>query len=871
MKKFLNFIRNFQLFQSLKLRVILLIGANMILIIAAMIIYAAFSARQTAIENAKHSAQAVAKEYSNHIKITLEKPLVVGRTLVQAIESNKAVPERSRRDAYSAMIRTSLIENPDFLAIWLACEPNAIDRLDSIHANKDLGLKGLYISSFYREKDEIKYEEATANEEEELSYVDFYVIPKKRQKETILSPYFYSYTNSNFDKILETSMIVPIMDKNKFLGVVGIDVNLDFYQKMLEKIKPFEAGYVFLIDYDAIFVTNPNKNLIGKDLDKVYLELNDSLKIEEKIRRGESFSFLADIGDENKESYVAFSPISIGNTQTPWALAVVVPFEKITEKADDIFYTLLIMGGIGMLTLLLVVWFAARQIAIPLKQTTDVLQDLSKGIFDKIELHRIDKKAGREIADMADSLDSLIIGLHRVTDFATQIGKGNFNAEFSPLSQNDILGKSLIEMRQNLLNAKNIEIKRKEEEEYISWVTEGVAKFSEIIRKNSQNIQILADNVISNLISYLKADVGGIFLYNEENPDEKFLETISCFAYDRRKFFQKKILLGEGIVGACALERRAIVMTHLPPNYIEISSGLGRATPNGLLVVPMILDSELLGVIEIASLHQISKKEIELVEKIAESTATSFLSLKISEHTTELLQKSQIQAKELEQKEIEMLQQMENIEKMYEENAQREIETKSLIFGLNSTSFVAEFDMLGNVIDINENFLSLLNKQKDNVLGKNYYDLGIVEDEDTDSQHLWNELRLGNVQRCQHHFSQYESEFWILSTFFPILDKNEHPFKILIISQNISEAKKFEKEVLTFASKENEKNKFLETQESEMRILWAESLRIKQELENKDEEINKLKEEKISEQNVITGLKHKLLEAESELQKLKKI
>ena len=89
----------------------------------------------------------------------------------------------------------------------------------------------------------------------------------------------------------------------------------------------------------------------------------------------------------------------------------------------------------------------------------------------------------------------------------------------------------------------------------------------------------------------------------------------ACYAYDRKKFTDKRIEWGDGLIGTCAQEKGTIHLTNLPDNYVSITSGLGKATPKSLLIVPLIINEQVHGVIELASFNTFEKFEVDFVEK----------------------------------------------------------------------------------------------------------------------------------------------------------------------------------------------------------------------------------------------------------------
>lgn len=311
-----------------------------------------------------------------------------------------------------------------------------------------------------------------------------------------------------------------------------------------------------------------------------------------------------------------------------------------------------------------------QSLARPINHTKQILQEMSKGILPEEKL----KEGKDEIGQMAAALNSLVQSLKDILHFSTEIAKGNFESEFKPLSDEDLLGHSLINMRKELKEASEEEKKRQQEDEERNWSSQGIALFSDILRKNNDNLDELTYNIISNLVKYTKSNQGGIFIINDVDKNETFLEMKACYAFDRKKFMQKRVELNEGLIGRCYLEKDYIFLTEIPQDYINITSGLGDDNPRSLLLVPLIYNDEIFGIVEIASFYIYKDFEIDFVKRVAESIAATISSVKSTIQTAQLLEQSQQQAEEMAAQEEEMRQNMEELRATQEQSTRREKE-----------------------------------------------------------------------------------------------------------------------------------------------------------------------------------------------------
>lgn len=276
-----------------------------------------------------------------------------------------------------------------------------------------------------------------------------------------------------------------------------------------------------------------------------------------------------------------------------------------------------------------------------------------------------------EIGQITEELNKLIVGIENTATFAAEIGNGNLEAEIKLLSDGDELGKALVEMRDNLKNAAEEERKRQAEDKQRQWYNEGIARFSEIVRKHDDFTKLSTEFIIQ-LVKYLELNQGGIFLLNDDDKNNKYFELVAAYAYDRQKHLDKKVGLEDGYIGACYLEKQTVYLKNVPDDYVQITSGLGQATPKYLVIIPIKTEEDVLGVIELASFEEIPQYYAEFVEKIAENIAASYSSMKINKQTQKLLEESRLQSQQMIEQEEEMRQNMEELQATQEESSRTE-------------------------------------------------------------------------------------------------------------------------------------------------------------------------------------------------------
>jgi PAS domain S-box-containing protein len=427
-------------------------------------------------------------------------------------------------------------------------------------------------------------------------------------------------------------------------------------------------------------------------------------------------------------------------------------------------------------------YFSINSITKPIAGLSELITTLSKGKFVSVTL----KKGRDEIGRMAEAIENMLTGLKAKVEFAENIGKGNYESNFELLGEDDTMGGALLQMRGNLKQAAEEDRKR-------NWASEGLAKFADILRSRNNNLDELSDNIISNLVKYMNASQGALFLINDDNSNDTFIELVACYAYNRKKHLNKRIELGEGITGQCILERDTIYMSDVPDNYLRITSGLGEALPKNILIVPLKIEENVFGVVEIASFQTIAPHQIDFVQKLGESIASTISSVKVNSRTKKLLEETQVQAEQMRAQEEEMRQNMEELsatqEEMHraqkrseeamedlkkkEEHAHkvREIlETREQALAV--TTIVSETDTIGNLTYVNDRLCEISKYHPEELIGKSF-NLFCSDDMPSElTKKLWQTVKNGDVFRgIIKNKAKDESYYWVDAAIVPV--KNE--------------------------------------------------------------------------------------------------
>ncbi len=296
----------------------------------------------------------------------------------------------------------------------------------------------------------------------------------------------------------------------------------------------------------------------------------------------------------------------------------------------------------------------------PLSRIIQFLTSLAKGeLPDKLHI-----KYGKEPIEIAALLNKVNANLAQAVKFSEDLSENKFNQNYRSEGSRDLLGNALLKLQENLLKSMEEESLLKEEEIQRQRTNEGLSLFSDLLRKHSDNIYKLADDVISALVNFTEANQGVLFFLNDEDKNDIFYELAGAYAYNRKKYLSGKIYPGEGLVGAVVLEKYTVYITEVPEDYVNIESGTGKANPRSILIVPLKFEEKVLGVIELASFNEFKKEDIAMIEEFADSIAFSFSSTKINTETSKLNKELQERVKLLQQTEKELGESLLKIKKL---------------------------------------------------------------------------------------------------------------------------------------------------------------------------------------------------------------
>jgi len=396
----------------------------------------------------------------------------------------------------------------------------------------------------------------------------------------------------------------------------------------------------------------------------------------------------------------------------------------------------------------------------------------------------------RKLDKVQKNLNQYEVQTRNVNSFTEGLIHDDFSVEYVH-QEDDELGKILIDLRDTLKKNKEEEEKRRKEDEIRNWISEGLAKFGAILRNDNDNLEALSFNVIRELTNYIGAIQGGFYMLKDDDKDNPNFELTAFFAYGRKKFADKQLKWGDGLIGTCGVERKTIYMTKVPQNYVNVTSGLGESNPRSILIVPLLSEGELYGIIEFASLKQMEDHEIRLTEEVAESIATTLSTVRINIRTNKLLEESKAQAQALSSQEEEMRQNMEELQATQEEAARQSENFISLDNAINDSFIKAEYGLDGKLISANNRFIEKFEFKNQNSITNMPISKFIHEQDEEWFMPVWESIaKKGKTyQGFMPHKKNKGKSLWVQATYCPMKNKEGQIDKILFVALDAADRK----------------------------------------------------------------------------------
>ena len=352
------------------------------------------------------------------------------------------------------------------------------------------------------------------------------------------------------------------------------------------------------------------------------------------------------------------------------------------------------------------------------------------------------KKLTENVNQLASTLTTQ---LRAIAEVSTAVTRGDLTRQISVDASGEVadLKDNINQMIANLR-----ETTRTNEEQ--DWLKTNLARISALMQGRRDLLDV-ARLIMSELTPLVSAQHGAFFLSHDGGAEPE-LRLIATYGYKARKNVANRFRVGEALVGQAALERKPILITEPPADYIRVMSGLGEASPVNIVVLPVLFEDRVLGVIELASFSPFSEVHQSFLDQLMESIGVSLSAIMASSRTEELLAESQRLAAELQEKSEELQARQGELQQT---NAELE-EKASLLADQNRAIEIknAEIEEARRVLEERAEQLSLSSRYKSEFLANMSHELRTPLNSLLILAKLLSDNSEGNLTSKQIEFSQ---------------------------------------------------------------------------------------------------------------------
>ncbi len=336
--------------------------------------------------------------------------------------AQKNMSRQALRARIVSVLGGVLEKETSFLGTYTAFEPNALDNADNLLAGQaGSDEQGRFVPYVYRtatSADNVDVLVGLENQQRDANGIragEYYLCPKETKQDCLIDPYIYPIDGED---VLLTSLVTPIIENDKFLGIAGVDFSIEFIQGIAEQVSldlyGGDSTVVIASNAGVVAGHSEQEAALGKRVDSVLRDNDEMLGAMQQHHE----AFI-----KSGDQLVAVVPFTIGDINKPWTIAISVPTEKATaaltalnktlsDKKSDAWIYSTILTLICILVAVAVITFVAGRIVSSITEMSNIIREIAQGEGDLSR--RVNIKTNDEIGIMAGYVNAFIDTIHQL-------------------------------------------------------------------------------------------------------------------------------------------------------------------------------------------------------------------------------------------------------------------------------------------------------------------------------------------------------------------------------------------------------------------------------------------------------------------------
>ncbi|MBV5311195.1 methyl-accepting chemotaxis protein [Chromatium okenii] len=399
------------LFTLVPLTVVMLLGTALL---------ARVLVQETATANALESTRQLARIEGERMVSHLTEDLASIKALVSVVETRAQIPESTRRDYFNQILERYLADHPQLLAAWTGWEPNAFDGRDAqFVGTAGHDASGRYVPYWYRNGSKIALEPLVDYDTPGAG--DYYLLAKQTRKPVILEPYLYPV--GGVTKLI-TSIVAPVIENGRFIGVVGVDLLIASLQEEAKQIKILNGTFAFF-SHGGTVIAHPDSTRLGRNMRETEGDVlgEDLPRFIAAVANAQPFMTQRESSLYPSKTLIISEPIALGDTGKSWSIAMALPMNEVLKVLTTLMQQMLFISIAGLVLMIALIWLLSRSIAHPLREVVAVLEDIASGEGDLTR--QLPVQGNDEITHLASAFNRFVDKIHtlvrQTTDAVTQL------------------------------------------------------------------------------------------------------------------------------------------------------------------------------------------------------------------------------------------------------------------------------------------------------------------------------------------------------------------------------------------------------------------------------------------------------------------